>query len=85
MDVLSIELMAGAQGIDLRLLQARARPGKGTALAHQTVRKGVPFLEADAVMYPIPGDRAGVDRGREFADLLRSLLSSNGLVDGNAG
>ena len=74
MDVLSIELMAGAQGIDLRLLQTRARPGKGTALAHQTVRKGVPFLEADAVMYPYLATVRELIAAGEFADLLRSLL-----------
>jgi histidine ammonia-lyase len=73
MDVLSIELMAGAQGIDLRLLKQRAMPGRGTALAHQAVRRVVPFLETDEVMYPhVAAIRELVAAGT-FADVLRSL------------
>ena len=73
MDVLAIELMAGAQGIDLRLLRTPSRPGRGTVLAHQAVRKGVPFLEVDAVMYPhLSTVREMVAEG-QFASLLRSL------------
>jgi histidine ammonia-lyase len=74
MNVLSIELMAGAQGIDLRLLQTPARPGRGTVLAHQALRKGVPFLEADAVMYPHLAIVREMVAAGEFAGLLRTWL-----------
>ncbi len=51
-DVLAIEFMAAAQGLDLRLRQKPGVLGKGTALAYAALRRKVPFLEQDAVMYP---------------------------------
>lgn len=52
--ILAIELMAAAQGIDFRRekLGQTARLGQGTQPAYQLIRKQVPFLEKDAVMYP---------------------------------
>ncbi|MBN1147017.1 MAG: histidine ammonia-lyase [Anaerolineales bacterium] len=51
--ILSLELMAAAQGIDFRrqALQAGARLGEGTRRAYQLVRERVPFIEHDTVMY----------------------------------
>jgi histidine ammonia-lyase len=52
--ILTIELMAAAQGVDFRKekLGQTARLGRGTQPAYNLVRKHVPFLEKDAIMYP---------------------------------
>ena len=52
--ILAIELMAAAQGVDFRkdVLGLSARLGRGTQPAYDLVRKHVPFLEKDAIMYP---------------------------------
>ncbi len=52
--ILALELMAAAQGIDFRreILGPAARLGKGTQAAYALIRRHVPFLERDAVMYP---------------------------------
>jgi histidine ammonia-lyase len=51
--ILAIELMAAAQGIDFRKADvgAGARLGRGTAAAYAGVRRHVPFIERDTVMY----------------------------------
>jgi len=51
--ILAIELMAAAQGIDFRKddVGAGARLGRGTAAAYAAVRRRVPFIERDTVMY----------------------------------
>ncbi|HET7612505.1 MAG TPA: histidine ammonia-lyase [Gemmatimonadaceae bacterium] len=46
-NILAIELMCGAQGIDFR---APLRPGRGVRTAHERVRDIVPRLEADRVL-----------------------------------
>jgi len=53
-NILGIELMAAAQGIDYRRreLGPNARLGKGTAAAYEIVRSQIPFLEKDSVMAP---------------------------------
>lgn len=52
--ILSLELMAAAQGIDFRkeVLSPGAKLGKGTRQAYEQVREKVPFIENDTVMYP---------------------------------
>jgi histidine ammonia-lyase len=51
--ILAIELLAAAQGIDLRGESvADAHLGLGTAIAYDLIRREVPFLEQDDVMYP---------------------------------
>jgi histidine ammonia-lyase len=52
--ILALELLAAAQGIDLRrqVLGPEARLGRGTGPAYGLIRQQVPFLEEDAVMYP---------------------------------
>ncbi len=47
-NVLAIELMCAVQAIDL---QAPGKLGKGTKAAYDTIRKIVPVLEADRVLY----------------------------------
>jgi histidine ammonia-lyase len=51
--ILAIELMAAAQGVDFRRQEAGAdaRLGRGTAAAYRELRKRVPFIEKDTVLY----------------------------------
>jgi histidine ammonia-lyase len=46
-NVLAIELMCGAQGVDFR---QPLKPGHGVARAHRAVRALVPVLERDRVL-----------------------------------
>lgn len=52
--ILSIELLAAAQGIDFRrqALGQPARLGRGTALVYDLIRRQVPFIETDTLLYP---------------------------------
>ncbi|MEN9934552.1 MAG: hypothetical protein RLZZ387_1131 [Chloroflexota bacterium] len=52
--ILAIELLSAAQGVDFRLqrLGAGTPLGRGTAAAYALVRSRVPFLAEDALMYP---------------------------------
>jgi histidine ammonia-lyase len=47
--VLGVELLCGAQGVDLR---APLKPGLGTLAAHKTIRKCIPGLDGDRYMAP---------------------------------
>jgi histidine ammonia-lyase len=51
--ILAIEAMSAAQGIDFRKqgLAARVRLGRGTGAAYARIRKLVPFIEQDTVLY----------------------------------
>jgi histidine ammonia-lyase len=65
-NVLAIELMCGAQGIDFR---APLAPGRGVRLAHERVRAIVPRLDADRVL---SGDIAALMAAvsdQKFADI----------------
>jgi len=65
-NILAIELMCGAQGIDFR---APLRPGRGVRTAHERVRDIVPRLEADRVLSgDIAALMAAVSAG-QFADI----------------
>ena len=52
--ILAIELLAAAQGVDFRKqdLGQQANLGKGTQPAYDLIRQHVPFIETDTVMYP---------------------------------
>jgi histidine ammonia-lyase len=67
--ILAIELMAAAQGIDFRKsdLGEQARLGRGTQPAYDLIRKHVPFLEKDAIMYP-------------YVEAVRRLVATRKLV-----
>lgn len=67
--ILAIELMSAAQGIDFRRPQvgAGARLGRGTAAAYACVRRHVPFIERDTVLYG-------------YMDAVRRELRHGGLV-----
>jgi histidine ammonia-lyase len=51
--ILAIELMAAAQGIDFRkeVTSPGARLGRGTQPVYDLIRKHVPFIEEDMVLY----------------------------------
>ncbi len=68
-DILAIELMAAAQGIDFRkeTLGPKAQLGRGTRHAYHLIRRHVPFLEKDAIMYP-------------YIALIREMINSGELV-----
>jgi histidine ammonia-lyase len=54
--IIAIELMAAAQGIDLRRKMTnspKASLGKGTAVAYEMIREKIPFLENDVVLAPL--------------------------------
>lgn len=53
--IVAIELLAAAQGVDLRREQlgAAAQLGRGTAAAYACLRERVPFLEHDVFLAPI--------------------------------
>lgn len=67
--ILAIELLAAAQGIDFRKqrLGPAARLGRGTEPAYNLIRKHVPFLEKDDIMYP-------------YIEAVRSLVATGQLV-----
>jgi len=67
--ILAIELMAAAQGVDFRKdeLGQAARLGRGTQPAYDLIRKHVPFLEKDAIMYP-------------YIEAVRKLIANRDLV-----
>jgi histidine ammonia-lyase len=52
--ILAIELLAAAQGIDFRLRAMGGQPrlGMGTAPVYALIRQSVPFIERDTVLYP---------------------------------
>ena len=53
--MLALELLAAAQGIDFRkqALGLSARLGRGTQPTYDLIRRHVPFLTHDTVMYPL--------------------------------
>lgn len=67
--ILALELFAAAQGIDFRrqVMGTDTRLGQGTAPAYRLIRRRVPFLEHDAVMYP-------------YIEAVRELIASGELV-----
>ena len=68
--ILALELLAAAQGVDFRreMLGGNPRLGRGTAIAYELIRKRVPFLEHDAIMYP-------------YIEAVRELVTSGELVE----
>ena len=68
--ILAIELMAAAQGIDFRkeTLGQNATLGRGTQPAYELVRRHVPFLTQDGLMYPyIKAAKALIETGQLVA------------------
>jgi histidine ammonia-lyase len=65
-NILAIELMCGAQGIDFR---APLTPGRGVRAAHARVRELVPRLEKDRVLSSDIETLAAAVADRKFADI----------------
>jgi histidine ammonia-lyase len=68
-NILAFELMAAAQAIDFRKLEP-GKPrklGKGTQPAYDLIRKQVPFVEEDQILYP-------------FVDAIRNMIATGKLV-----
>jgi len=63
--VLGIELLCAGQGVDFR---KPLKPGRGTDAAFRTLRKYIPYLERDRLMYP------DIEKARE-------LISSGELIE----
>ncbi|HLA14294.1 MAG TPA: histidine ammonia-lyase [Gemmatimonadaceae bacterium] len=65
-NILAIELMCGAQGVDFR---APLKPGTGVQMAHARVRELVPPLEKDRVLSSDIATLMGAVNGGRFADI----------------
>jgi histidine ammonia-lyase len=52
--ILALELFAAAQGVDFRKRDLKTDPalGKGTQPVYDLIRREIPFIEEDTVMYP---------------------------------
>lgn len=69
--ILAIELFAAAQGIDFRrrrMGDGERRFGRGTGPAYALIRKVVPFIEEDTIMYP-------------YIEAVRRLIASGELLE----
>jgi histidine ammonia-lyase len=76
--VLAIELLAAAQGIDLRRQNVGidARLGRGTAPVFEVLREGIPFVEQDVLMYPlIEAAHAAIVSGTIIGAVRKALSS----------
>jgi histidine ammonia-lyase len=51
-DVIALELMCAAQGIDFRRTGGKVRLGEGTADIYDSIRQAVPFIEKDVALKP---------------------------------
>ncbi len=65
-NILAIELMCGAQAIDMR---APLKPGRGVRTAHERVRELVPRLESDRVLSTDISALRNAISERRFADI----------------
>jgi histidine ammonia-lyase len=73
--IVAIELLAAAQAIDFRReALPGARLGRGTQVAYELVRKDVPFLAEDAVMYPHMNAVHALVSGGELVRRVREAL-----------
>jgi histidine ammonia-lyase len=69
LQVLAIEMLAAAQGIDF---QQPLKPGKGTAAAHAQIRKRIPHWKEDRVMYPDIEHMANMIRSGEILNAVEA-------------
>jgi histidine ammonia-lyase len=73
--VLAIEMLAAAQGLDLR---RPAFPGKGALAAHEAIRKVVPTLDGDRALHADIEKVVGMIRGGE---ILRAVEAEVGALE----
>jgi histidine ammonia-lyase len=69
--VLAIEMYAAAQAMDFR---KPLKPGRGTKIAYDVIRKHVTFLEKDRVLYPDINKIAELVRNNTILDAVESEL-----------
>ena len=72
--VLAIELLCAAQGVDFRAPYA---PGRGTEAAYRRIRSVVPFMDKDRILYT---DIEAVAR-LVPEDLIRSVEAAVGTLE----
>jgi histidine ammonia-lyase len=72
--VIGIEFMAAAQALDLR----EYKPGKGTQIAKDVVRKHIDFLEIDRPLYP---DHTTMQELVESAEILETVEKTIGSLE----
>jgi histidine ammonia-lyase len=77
--ILSLELLAAAQGIDFRrkVLGPGAKMGKGTQVAYDNIRRHVDFLERDATMQPLIEAVWRVVSSGELVDTVHEVVPEN--------
>ncbi len=69
--VLAIEMYCAAQAFDFR---KPSRPGKGGRIAYDIIRRHVPFLEKDRVLYPDINKIADLVRSNAVVDAVENEL-----------
>jgi len=69
--VLAIELLAACQGIDFR---KPVKTSPRLMKIHSHVRKNIPFLKSDRVMYKDIAAAIEIIRSREFAQIVKSVV-----------
>ncbi len=73
--ILAVELMAAAQGVDLRKTSGSGvHLGEGTRRAHEAIRRDVPFLREDAPLTPFVETLAARVRSSVFIEEIEAAL-----------
>ena len=73
-NVLAIELLCAAQGIDLR----GGEPGKGSGAGYKAVRKAVTFMERDREIWP---DMRAIEKLVRNGDILQEVAAAIGEIE----
>lgn len=73
-NVLAIELLCAAQGIDLR----GGKPGRGSGAGYRAVRKAVSFMERDREIWP---DMRAVEKLARNGGILQEVAAAVGEID----
>jgi len=78
--ILSLELLAAAQGIDFRreVLGQDACLGKGTQPVYSLIREHVPFIKEDKILYPYIEAVKSLENSGQFEQLISDLIQKHG-------
>ncbi|MDP8228888.1 MAG: hypothetical protein P9M15_05495, partial [Candidatus Electryoneaceae bacterium] len=68
--ILAIEFLAAAQALDFR----DGKPGKGSSVAYEVIRKYVDHLEEDRPLYEDHNKMAEVVRSGEILDAVEAVV-----------
>ncbi len=74
-NVIAIELLCGAQAMDLF---TNIKPGKGVMAAYKTIRKAVPHLDADRILYK---DIEKIKKIMRSGELVKEVEKQTGSLD----